>query len=231
MTDIDSRRGTAARAIVEAFEAARDPAAAEPMAHYMRDQFKFLGISSPARRALQRAALAGTKPGRDDLLASADALWRRPEREYQYAACDLLIAHVKQLTSADLETIGSLIVTKSWWDTVDALAINVVGPIVLAGRAAGDRTIDRWIESDNLWMARTAILHQNKWKAKTDQARLFAFCEQRAGDTDFFMRKAIGWALREYSRTAPDAVRAFVATHQRELSGLSQREALKRLGR
>ena len=90
-------------------------------------------------------------------------------------------------------------------------------------------SIDVWIDSDDLWLARTAILHQNTWKTSTDEVRLFAFCEQRAADTDFFMRKAIGWALREYSKTAPDAVRAFVETHERTLSGLSKREALKRL--
>ena len=118
--------------IVAAFEPARDEAAAEPMARYMRDQFPFLGIPSPARRSLQRTALANVRPGRDELLASADALWRVPEREYQYAACDLLITFVKRLTSDDLAAIGSLVVTKSWWDTVDALAIQRRGSDRLA---------------------------------------------------------------------------------------------------
>lgn len=220
------------RLIVAAFEAARDPSAAVPMARYMRDQFPFLGIASPARRTLQRKALAGVPPlERDALLACADALWRYPEREYQYAACDLLSMFAERLTADDLARVELLITTKSWWDTVDALATNVVGPVVLADRATCDPTVDKWIGSDNLWLARTAILHQNRWKDRTDEVRLFAFCEQRAPDTDFFMRKAIGWALREYSKTAPDAVRAFVAKHDRELSELSKREALKRLDR
>ncbi len=220
-----------ARRIVEVFEPALDPATAEPMARYMRDQFPFLGIPSSARRGLQREALAGVRPGRAALTGAADSLWRRPEREYQYAACDLLIRWAGLLGCADLPAVRGLITTKSWWDTVDALAINVVGPIVLRDRSGGDPLIDEWIASDNLWLARTAILHQNKWKSATDERRLFAFCLARSADTDFFMRKAIGWALREYSKTAPSAVRSFVADHEGELSALSRREGLKRLAR
>ena len=106
-----------------------------------------------------------------------------------------------------------------------------MGPVVLADRSSGDPTIDEWIASEDLWLARSAILHQNKWKTATDEPRLFAMCLARADERDFFIRKAIGWALREYSKTAPDAVRAFVAAHEGELSGLTRREALKRLTR
>jgi 3-methyladenine DNA glycosylase AlkD len=217
--------------VVAAFEPARDPVAAEPMAHYMRDQFPFLGIPSSDRRARQRRALSGWRAERTSLLSGARALWRRPEREYQYAACDALIRGARLLSSHDLAIVAGLITTKSWWDTVDALAIGVVGPVVLADRAAGDPVIDEWIASDDRWLARSAILHQNKWKAATDERRLFRLCLARAADTDFFVRKAIGWALREYSKTAPDAVRGFVAAHDDELSGLSKREGLKRLAR
>ena len=105
-----------------------------------------------------------------------------------------------------------------------------MGRIVLANRGATD-VMDRWIEHDDIWIARTAILHQNRWKNETDEDRLFRYCERRAGDTEFFVRKAIGWALREYSKTDASAVRAFVALHDSELSGLSKREALKWLER
>lgn len=201
------------------------------MVRYMRDQFVFLGIAAPARRALQRTALTDWQPDRDDLLRGACALWRRPEREYQYAACDLLSRHVRLLTVDDLPAIADLITATPWWDTVDALAIGVVGPLVLHDRANGDPVTDDWIRSTDMWIARTAILHQNKWKAATDEPRLFTFCLARADETDFFYRKAIGWSLREYSKTSPDAVRAFVAAHSAELSGLSTREALKIVNR
>jgi len=216
--------------LVDRFEAARDANAAEPMARYMRDQFSFLGIGSPARRSLQREAMRGRRVDRDELLRLADDLWRLPEREYQYAACDVLITHAKVLERRDLRSLHRYITTKSWWDTVDALAIHVVGPLVLSDRAAGDPVIDEWVESDDIWVARTAILHQNRWKALTDEARLFGFCHRRARDTDFFIRKAIGWALREYSKVAPRAVRSFITKHD-ALSGLSKREGLKRLDR
>jgi len=91
--------------------------------------------------------------------------------------------------------------------------------------------MDEWIGDDDIWLARTAILHQNRFKGGTDADRLFRYCEVRAADTEFFLRKAIGWALREYSKTDAVAVRAFVAAHDRELSGLSKREALKWLDR
>jgi 3-methyladenine DNA glycosylase AlkD len=219
------------RRITAVFEPACDPTAAEGMARYMRDQFPFLGIATPARRALQRDALAGWQPDHDELLRGARALWRRAEREYQYAACDALVRGSKLITVDDLAAIRKLITTKSWWDTVDALAINVVGRIVARDRTHGDPVMDEWIVADDLWLARTAILHQNRWKAETDEGRLFSFCLALAADTDFFARKAIGWALREYSKTAPDAVRSFVANHDDELSGLSKREALKVVNR
>jgi 3-methyladenine DNA glycosylase AlkD len=219
------------RRIAAAFEPARDPAAAKGMAQYMRDQFPFLGIATPARRTLQRDALAGWQPDRDELLRGARALWRRAEREYQYAACDVLVRDSLLLTTDDLAVIGELITTKSWWDTVDALATNVVGRIVQRDRVHGDPVMDDWIVAKDLWLARTAILHQNRWKTETDERRLFSFCLARAADKDFFARKAIGWALREYSKTSPDAVRTFVAEHDDELSGLSKREALKVVNR
>ena len=106
----------------------------------------------------------------------------------------------------------------------------MVGPIVRRDRSL-DAVMDAWIDDDDLWLARAAILHQNRWRDATDPERLFRSCERRAGDTDFFIRKAIGWALREYTRVDPDAVRAFLAAHDSELSGLSKREALKWLDR
>jgi 3-methyladenine DNA glycosylase AlkD len=219
------------RQLVDRFEAARDPAAAEAMAGYMRDNFPFLGIGSPPRRALQREVMVGRVIDRAALLETVEELWVLDPREYQYAACDLLVRFAKLLTADDLVLVGRLVTTKSWWDTVDVLAIRVAGPLVLSDRNAGDPVMDSWIDHADLWLTRTAILHQNRWRERTDEDRLFGFCLRRAAERDFFIRKAIGWALREYSKTAPDAVRSFVAVHDHALSGLSKREALKVVNR
>ena len=209
-----------------AFEPARDPARAVAMSAYMRDLFPFLGIPTPAREALQRNALAGLpKLSGQELTETALALWELREREYQYAALGLLARGAKTLTPEFLPVARQMVQTKSWWDTVDSLASHVVGGMVL--RHPDLRAeMDRWIEDDDFWVARVALLHQLRHKSATDAGRLFAYCERRSADTEFFIRKAIGWALREYSKTDADAVRGFVARNETTLSGLSRREAL-----
>jgi len=209
------------------FGPAADPSRAAQMRAYMRERYEFLGLSSDPRRELTRQVLAGTaKPTEADLLAIADACWALPEREYQYFACDYLRKHAKVLTPAALPAVRELITAKAWWDTVDILAANVVGPMVAAHPALVS-TMDEWTAPGaDLWLVRTAILHQLRYKADTDTRRLFAYCARWAGEPDFFIRKGIGWALREHAKTDAPAVRDFVAAHP-GLSGLSRREALK----
>ena len=215
------------RRATDTFAAAADAERAAPMRSYMRDQFEFLGITSVPRRQLTRQILAGwrDRPTEADLAAVARACWALAEREYQYFACDVLIKYVRALTPQFLPVAADLLTSKSWWDTVDALAANVVGPIVAAYPATVS-TMDLWSADDNLWLARTAILHQLRYRERTDVPRLFAYCAAQAEHPDFFIRKAIGWALREYAKIDPAAVRQFVDAHA-ELSPLSRREALK----
>lgn len=213
--------------LAASFEANRDAARAAEMTAYVRGQFAFIGIGSPARGAMIRAASAGLgRPTERDLTDLARACWRREARDYQYAACKMLRRHATTLSSGSLAVIEELIATKSWWDTVDELAIHVVGSLV---KRDGElvRVMDEWIASENIWLARTAILHQARYRADIDERRLFAYCRRRAGDTEFFIRKAIGWALREYAKTHPTAVARFVRDNDAVLSGLSKREALK----
>jgi 3-methyladenine DNA glycosylase AlkD len=220
-------------AISERFEAARDPGQAVRMAAYMRDQFPFYGIPNPTRVTLEREAIAEAGAGElgaRDLKAFALASWRRDEREHQYAAAKLLRRQSKVLEPDFLSTAQRLITTKSWWDTVDELADHVVGAIVRA-HPSERNVMDRWLVDDDIWLARTAILHQLDWKADTDPDWLFAACLRRAGDTEFFIRKAIGWALRSYSYVDPAAVESFVTSHAAALSGLSRREAMKAIER
>ena len=216
------------RVLVARLRAAADPQRAVSMASYMRGQYPFLGIARPRLRQIVRET-ALPRPSQQELAEIALALWELPEREFQYVACDLLSRHIT-LCGADLLGVArQLIVTKSWWDTVDTLAAHTVGPLVRRHPALV-ADMDSWIDDDNLWLARAALLHQLGFKAATDPARLFGYCRKRAGHPDFFMRKAIGWALREYAKTDPQAVRAFVHQHEGALSGLSRREALKNLG-
>jgi len=228
---VDNTVDALARRVVETFEAARDPVAAAGMSRYLRDQFPFLGIASVPRVALLRQAVHGSaRPTEQEVRDFCLTLWARPEREYQYAAQWYARRHVRVLGPGFLPTARELLVTKSWWDTVDELAQNVVGDIVHRHRDLGAE-MDRWIGDEDLWLRRSAILHQNRWKADTDAEVLFRYCRRCAPEREFFIRKAIGWALREYSKTDGAAVRRFVADHQDELSNLSQTEALKCLDR
>jgi len=211
-------------AVTAALAPLADPAQAPAMAAYMKHRFRYLGIATPARRAACNELVRGFT---SDPLPAARALWKLEEREYQYVAADLLRRHAKRLDASALPVLVALVQTKSWWDSVDALA-PTIGDIVYRDRALAAR-MDELIEADDFWLRRVAILHQLAWKAETDEKRLFRYCLQCAEEKEFFIRKAIGWALRQYARTAPDQVRRFVQQHEGKLSTLSVREATKHL--
>ncbi|MEV6996886.1 DNA alkylation repair protein [Streptomyces sp. NPDC093982] len=212
------------------YAAAADPVRAAGARAYMKDVAPFLGIPTPERRALSRAVLKGTpRPDEADCTAIALRCWELPEREYHYFAVDYLRRHVGRCSSGFLPVTRHLITTVSWWDTVDALAAHVVGGLVAADpKLTAD--MDAWIVDDDLWVARTALLHQLRYKDHTDTGRLFAYCLRQSGHTDFFIRKAIGWCLREYAKTDPEAVREFLARERGRFAPLSVREALKNIG-
>ncbi|MFI1725596.1 DNA alkylation repair protein [Streptomyces sp. NPDC020489] len=224
LADIVLRRLTAV------YGAAADPARAEPMRAYMKDVAPFLGLTAPVRRSLSRTVLEGTaRPDEADCTAIALRCWELPEREYQYFAVDYLRRHARVLSSGFLPVTRHLVLTASWWDTVDPLAAHVVGALVTADpKLKAD--MDAWIADDDLWIARTALLHQLRHKQRTDTERLFAYCVRQSGHPDFFVRKAIGWALREYAKTDPEAVRSFLAREKDRFAPLSVREALKNVG-
>lgn len=211
------------------YATAADPARAERSAAYLKGVAPFLGIPAPQRRALSRQVLDPLPPPDEtDCAAIALRCWVLPEREYQYFAVDYLRRHVRRLSSGFLPVVRHLVSTVSWWDTVDALAAHLAGGLVAADRALVTE-MDAWIEDENLWIARTALLHQLTYKQATDSERLFDYCLRQSGHRDFFVRKAIGWSLREYAKTDPAAVRDFVAGAHDRLSPLSVREALKNL--
>ncbi len=217
------------RRLQDLFSKAADPARAIPMRAYMRGAFEFLGIPGPSQKVLARQVLQGLPaPTEADLRAVARACWDIEEREYQYFACGYLRRHIKVCSAGFLTTARHLIVTRSWWDTVDALAAHTVGPLV-ARHASLLSIMDEWVKDENMWLARAAILHQLTYKELTDPTRLFHYCVVQMDHKDFFVRKAIGWALREYAKTEPEAVRSFVRAHELRMAPLSVREALKNL--
>lgn len=201
---------------------------AAAMQRYMKDVAPFFGLKTPQRRALQKAHMDRYGlPEVVELTAICRSAFAQQEREWHYCAVDLLQRMAKKLGAEQLPQVEELITTKSWWDTVDLLASNVAGVILQRHRAEVPAWSERWNHSDDRWLVRTAILFQLKWKAGTDQALLFDLVRNHANHPDFFIRKGIGWALRSYAYTDPEAVRRFVA--HTALSPLSRREALKHL--
>lgn len=205
-----------------------NPQKAGEMTAYMRGQFAFLGIPTPQRRGAYRPLLKIRLPAAS-LLSTAQALWMLPEREYQYAAVDLLNRQWQQLGTEHIPALLALAQQKSWWDTVDGLA-GAVGDIIKRAKADQAQTLmDEALTHPNLWVRRIAMIHQLGWRGDTDETRLFAYALKLAPETDFFIRKAIGWALRDYARHAPEAVRHFLQIHRVTLAGLTVREAGKHL--
>lgn len=208
------------------FEEHANPEQAGPMAQYMRNQFPFLGLKSPQGGALFKQFIAASGlPQPAELEAIVWGLWQMPEREYQYVAQDLLHRMRKHVTPHHLPLLERLITTKSWWDTVDGLASHAVVGLFTRHPEVRDSIITRWRSSDNFWLRRTTLLFQLGYKDKTDEALLFSLIEQNLESKEFFIQKAIGWILREYSKSAPEVVQAYVA--QTALAPLSKREALK----
>ena len=227
--------GTVAGMWVRATRAALEPLASSPdaaaMRSYMKDIAPFLGVKSTPRRQAQRAAWAELpRLSPREVASVAESLWAQPEREFQYAACDLLARHARQL-SGDfvVDPTEAFLQDRPWWDTVDALGNAVITPLV-------DRhpdqvgTMWRWWASGDRWLIRAAIGHQRGLGPRTDLDRLFTMCDRYADEREFFIAKAIGWALRDVTRWDADAVQGFVDEHP-ELSTVARREAQRGLAR
>lgn len=215
-----------AKSIQARFAAHADPAQAGPMKRYMRDQFEYLGIKSPQFKELLKAHLAehGLPPV-SELDVIARDLWALPEREFQYAASSLIGRLEKTLPEDFIETFEYLLVTKSWWDTVDTLSGGPLGVHFRRHPKVRKKYLAKWRKSENFWLRRACILFQLDYKQDTDFDLLCEIIRENLGSKEFFINKAIGWALRQYTRVDPQAVRDFVAATP--LSPLSAREAVK----
>jgi len=212
------------------FEKNANPDQAPAMKKYMRDQFEYLGIKTPQSVALQKEFYAKHGlPEVTELDTVLRDLWSLPQREFQYVAVGLLGRFNKQLPPEFVDTIEYLITTKSWWDTVDGLAAWTVGVHFKRYPAVRKKYLARWRKSDNFWLRRTTILFQLNYKEETDFDLLCNIIRENLGSKEFFINKAIGWALRQYARADPKAVKKFVNA-TKELNPLSRREAMKHLG-
>ena len=213
--------------ILEELEAAKDPEKAGPMEAYMRHQFPFLGIAGPERNSLYKKYFPEAKKTKIIDWDFVDTCWEKEPREYQYVAANYLKAMQSYLTKDDLPKLERLVVTKSWWDTVDILD-RVVGSLV-ANHPELEEVLLKWSLSDNIWLRRVAIDHQLLRKEKTDVQLMEKILLNNLDQPEFFINKAIGWALRDYSKTNPEWVSSFIEKNKERMSELSIKEASKYL--
>ncbi|MGG1685051.1 DNA alkylation repair protein [Pseudalkalibacillus sp. NRS-1564] len=211
--------------IQKELEPLQNPEQSKKMEKYMRNQFPFLGIKTPERRkAVINALKIHGKPDLDTLKELLEKLWALPEREYQNAALDLL-DRVKRFPKDYIDLIEQLIITKSWWDTVDGLAVHSAGIYFQQYPDQIAPITEEWVNSPNLWLNRSALLFQLSYKDSTDFDRLKRYILLLKDSNEFFIQKAIGWSLREYSKIDSEIVKNFLENYT--LPPLSKREASK----
>lgn len=205
----------------------RNEEKAPAMAKYMRNKFEFLGLSSPERKTVSKPYLTALKTEEDINWDLIEHLWNEGAREFQYVACDYLFQQKKQLKPENLSKIKDLALTKPWWDTID----SIDRPIAFLATEYPEinNTMLEWSTAESIWLRRIAIIHQRLKKGKTDVELLEMVMVNNLNQTEFFINKGIGWALRSYSKTNPEWVSSFIDKNRDGLSTLSIREGSKYL--
>ena len=212
--------------LIKAFEDASDNEVSSGQSAYMKHKFDFFGIKSPERKALQRPFfLKSHLHEKKNLSVIINTLWERPERELQYCGQELAFKYLKNLEENDLTLYEYMITHKSWWDTVDFIASNLVGAYFKLYPEQRWHICKKWLQSENIWLQRATLLFQLKYKTEVDTTLLENNIKYLLGSDEFFINKAIGWILREYSKTNPEWVMAFIK--RTELHSLSFREGTK----
>lgn len=193
---------------------------------YLQNQFELYGLPTPLRKEIQKPFLLKENlPNKKELPHIITELWSKPQREFQYFAIDLNRKYLKKIEFQDIELFELMITNKSWWDTVDLIATNLVGAYFKLFPEQIIPVTKKWMNSDNMWLQRTCLIFQLKYKEEIDTDLLTDYILQLKDTKEFFINKAIGWILREYTRKNPEWVIDFVNKY--ELSNLSKREALK----
>jgi len=207
-----------------------DPDRARSVAAYLKTDMPMYGVSRPDLKPILRDLVTSVPPGTlDEYRETTRALWDRPHREEKYLAIGFARSFDRYVDARSLDLYGELIVDGSWWDLVDEIATRLVGRALEKDRIGVTPAVSGWISSPDLWLRRTSIICQVTRGAETDRVLLADACVANLADTDFFIRKAIGWSLRDLSKSDPDWVRRFVDEHRADMSGLTLREASKYL--
>ena len=211
--------------LITDLEENRNELLAESMSKYMQDKFRFLGVRGATRTEIYKKYFPDARKTKTIDWDFVENCWNKEEREFQYVVVYYLKAMQKFLKREDISRLKYLIVTKSWWDTVDLLA-KVVGSLII--RIEGyDQIMLEWSKDSNIWLRRVAILYQLSLKDKVDKQVLDEILVNNLGDSEFFINKAIGWALRDYSKYNPEWVREFIKKNKDNMANLSIREASK----
>ena len=215
--------------VIDVFKLHEDPVAAGPMTKYMKDKFAYYGISSPLRKQISKPLLhRSALPKIEEVPIVARELWNRPQRELQYFVLEFVQKYARYSPPEWIDLYEELIMSKSWWDSVDGLAANQVGGQFKKYPNQIEQYTNKWMASGNMWLQRTCLIFQLKYREQTDFELMKHFIIPLTDHQDFFIRKAIGWALRQYGKVNPRAIVNFVE-HQ-PMSNLSRREALKLIG-
>ncbi len=208
------------------FKAQKNPENALKQKKYLKNKFEFYGLTTPQRRAIQKPFLQKEYlPIKDELKDIIIKLWEKPQREFQHFALDLSYKYLKKIEKQDIKLFEYMILNKSWWDTVDGVAPKLVAEYFLKFPEQRNKYTEKWLDSNNIWLQRSTLIYQLFYKEDLDTEFLDYAINRLLGTKEFFINKAIGWILRQYSRTNPVWVEGFV--EKTELSGLSKREALR----
>ena len=211
--------------LITDLEENRNELLAESMSKYMQDKFRFLGVRGATRTEIYKKYFPDARKTKTIDWDFVENCWNKEEREFQYAVVYYLKAMQKFLKREDISRLKYLIVTKSWWDTVDLLA-KVIGSLII--RIKGyDQIMLEWSKDSNIWLRRVAILYQLSLKDKVDKQVLDKILVNNLGDSEFFINKAVGWVLRDYSKYNPEWVREFIKKNKENMANLSIREASK----
>ena len=214
--------------VKKALEAEANPEDAIQQKSYMRDKFEFFGIkANPRRKATREFIKKDKRPEYGNLEDVVKRLWELPEREFQYFGQELVEQYRDDFDREIIGLLEYMIINKSWWDTVDMIAKKLIGSYIWKFSDQRSDYLSKWISSDNIWLQRTAILFQLGYKENTDIELLFEIINQLKYIDEFFIQKAIGWALREYSKIDGAIITEFINNNQ--MSALAEREALKRI--